>query len=469
MISRIKKKLINFINEKSLINKGDGIVVGLSGGPDSVCLLNLLVSIREEYNLKLAAAHINHMLRGNEADEDENYCLNLCKKLNVDFYSSRVDINKYSIENGISSETAGREVRYAFFNEIMNKKAFNKIATAHNANDQAETIIMRMMRGTGLEGLCGIPVIREERYIRPILFMKREEVEKYCEEIMANPRIDESNLERVYSRNKVRLDILPYMKEHFNQDIIEAINRMGMLLQEDNKYILSKVEEIYNERCVLEKGSILIMKEVFSLDNSLKKRIIRKAIREVCGNNYDVEMKHIEDVIELALNKSGKQIDLPNGLIAVNEYANIRIRTREEVSLIRNSELSLSKEEVLHNRIKFNNYIIEFEVIDNEKNIEYSSNSLIKYFDFDKINGNIVIRYRKNGDKIIPLGLNGSKKVKDIFIDMKIPKEKRDHIPILEFDGNIAWIIGVKLSDKYKIDSNTRKIIKIQFSLEKGI
>ena len=464
----IKQRFVNFIKEKKLINKGDGIVIGLSGGPDSVCLLNLLIKIREEFNLGLAAAHINHMLRGEEADKDEEYCLNICKELGVDFFSKKIDINEYSKKSGMSSEEAGREVRYDFFNEVMNKKGFNKIATAHNANDQAETILMRMMRGTGLEGLSGIPVIRDNRYIRPILFMKREEVERYCEDINSNPRIDKSNLERIYSRNKVRLDILPYMKENFNSDIVEAINRMGFLLQEDNEYILSKAEEEYKKKCQFKNNCVLIIQEVFALENSIKKRVIRKAIKEVSGNKYDVEMKHIEDVVDLAFNTSGKQINLPNGIIAINEYGNIKLKLIEEKPIEKDKEICLLKKEVLHNTINFNDYHIKFKVVEAKKTIEYSKEPLIKYFDFDKINGNIVIRYRKNGDKIIPLGLKGSKKVKDIFIDMKIPKEDRDLIPILEFDENISWIIGVKLSDKYKINSNTRKILIVEFCLRKG-
>ena len=334
MIDRIKREFIKFINDKELINIGDGIVVGLSGGPDSVCLLNLLVSIREEFNLKLAAVHINHMLRGDEANKDEEFCLKLCKELDVDFFSERIDVNKYSKENNLSSETAGREVRYNLFNKIMFQKGFNKIATAHNANDQAETIIMRMMRGTGLEGLCGIPVIRENRYIRPILFMERKDVEAYCEKIGIQARIDKSNLERIYSRNKVRLDIIPYMKENFNMDVISAINRMSLLLQEDNEYILSEVETIYKENVQKNEKSYLIKNNVFKLNNSIKNRIIRRVIKDICGNKYDIEMKHIEDIIKLANNDAGKQIDLPNNVVAINEYGDIRVHLRDFNELI---------------------------------------------------------------------------------------------------------------------------------------
>lgn len=460
MINSIENNFLKFIQQEKLIKKGDGIVVGLSGGPDSVCLLYLLISIREKIGINIAAAHLNHMLRGKAADEDEEFAKRLCEKLNIEFFSKKVDINKYSKEHSLSSEAAGRKVRYEFFNDVMKKLNYNKIATAHNANDQAETVLMRMMRGAGLEGLCGIPVNRENKYIRPILFLKREEIENYCKEKGVKPRIDATNLERIYSRNKVRLDILPYMKENFNQDVIEAINRMSILLQEDNKFIDKEVNKIFNDKCKIFNKSVTINKEVFLLEEAVIKRVIRKSIEYVSGNKYDVELKHIEDVEKIQKHGTGKRINLPNNLIAINVYGDIKIKYEQEVNSNNNVRI-ITKSELIDNVIVFNDFRMEFKVIDNNENINYNKNSFIKYFNFDKINKGITIRYRKNGDRIIPIGLNGSKKVKDIFIDMKIPKEDRDSIPILEFDNNISWIVGIKQSDLYKIRKDTKKVLKI--------
>ena len=295
----IKKRFLKFIKEKNIVKSGDKILVGLSGGPDSVCMLSLLCSIREEEKIEVAAAHINHMLRGEEANKDEEYSKRLCEELGVRFFSRRIDINKYALETGKSSELAGREARYNFFNEIINKINFNKIATAHNANDQAETILMRIMRGTGLEGLGGIPVEREGKYIRPILFMKREEVEQYCKENNLTPHIDATNLERIYSRNKVRLDILPYMKNNFNPNVVETINRMALLLQEDNNFIEEEVNKVYKNNCTEKDNSIVINKILFEKHNSIVTRVIRKALFTINKSNYDMEMKNIEDIIEL--------------------------------------------------------------------------------------------------------------------------------------------------------------------------
>ena len=459
MSNDIRKRFLKFIKEKNIIKSGDKILVGLSGGPDSVCMLNLLCSIRDEEKIEVAAAHINHMLRGEEADKDEEYSKRLCESLGVRFFSKRIDINKYALETGKSSELAGREARYDFFNEIINKINFNKIATAHNANDQAETILMRIMRGTGLEGLGGIPVERERKYIRPILFMKREEVEQYCKENNLNPHIDATNLERIYSRNKVRLDILPYMKNNFNPNIVETINRMALLLQDDNEFIEGEVNKAYKDNCFERENSIVISKNLFNIHSAIVTRVIRKALFAINKSNYDMEMKNIEDIIELSNLGTNKRVDLPKDIYAENVYGDIIIRKKEYIKNKLSNELTLNKKDILHNEVIFDEYIINFDLVNN-KDIKQENDELIKNFDYDKIN-NVTIRYRKDGDRITPLGMKGSKKLKDIFIDMKIPKEKRDEIPLIQFNNDISWIVGIKMSDKFKITKETKHILKV--------
>lgn len=459
MSNDIRKRFLKFIKEKNIVKSGDKILVGLSGGPDSVCMLNLLCSIRDEEKIEVAAAHINHMLRGEEADKDEEYSKRLCESLGVRFFSKRIDINKYALETGKSSELAGREVRYDFFNEIINKINFNKIATAHNANDQAETILMRIMRGTGLEGLGGIPVEREGKYIRPILFMKREEVEQYCKENNLNPHIDATNLERIYSRNKVRLDILPYMKNNFNPNIVETINRMALLLQDDNEFIEGEVSKAYKDNCFEKENGIVISKNLFNIHSAIVTRVIRKALFKINKSNYDMEMKNIEDIIELSNLGTNKRVDLPKDIYAENVYGDIIIRKKEYIKNKLSNELTLNKKDILHNEVIFDEYIINFDVVNN-KDIKQENDEVVKNFDYDKIN-NVTIRYRKDGDRITPLGMKGSKKLKDIFIDMKIPKEKRDEIPLIQFNDDISWIVGIKMSDKFKITKETKHILKV--------
>ena len=199
-----------------MFNDGDKVIVAVSGVPDSICLLHILNSLKRQLNIELCVAHINHCLRGDESDKDEIYVKNFCESLNIEFRSKSVDINKIIETQNISCESAGRNARYDFFNSLREELNAQKIAIAHNANDQAETVLMRIMRGTGLEGLVGIKPIRDNIFVRPLINSTRQEIEEYCFTENINPRIDKTNLETIYSRNKVRLELIPYIQKNFN-------------------------------------------------------------------------------------------------------------------------------------------------------------------------------------------------------------------------------------------------------------
>lgn len=456
-------KVKSFIKDNNLIQNNDKILVALSGGPDSVCLLHVLHSLKIELNLTIGVAHINHMLRGDESIGDESYVKKLCENLSIPCYIERIDIDVVSKELGISHEMAGRDERYKFFQSISNKYGYNKVAIAHNVNDQAETVIMRMMRGTGLEGLGGIRAKRDKNIIRPILSLSRDEIETYCDEKELEPRIDKTNLENVYSRNKVRLDILPYMKEHFNSDIIQTLNRMAGVLQKDDEYISQQCNKSFEEYCKIESKCLIIDKKIFELHDAVVTRVIKKALIDYSGKYTNFEMKHIYDVIDLVKKGTNKRIDLPNDIIAENIYDDIHLKYRENKIEKKNDEIFISKEELANNTFSFMNYIVNIEVINKKNNIEFSNNDLIKHFDYDNIVDGIIIRTRKDGDKIRPLGMKGNKKLKDIFINSKVPKDDRDIVPITCFDNSIAWIVGYKVSEDYKVTEKTKKIIKIRF------
>ncbi|MGL5151988.1 MAG: tRNA lysidine(34) synthetase TilS [Clostridium sp.] len=455
----MKDEVLKFIKNNNLINDGDKVLVAFSGGPDSVCLLNLLTELKDELKIELGAAHINHLLRGYEAFKDEEYGEAFCEKIGVPFYVHREDIKKYSDEYAISTETAGRKVRYEFFDKISKEYGYNKIATAHNANDQVETILMRIARGTGIEGLCGIPVMRENKFIRPILGIDRKSIERYCEIFDLKPRIDESNSERDYSRNKIRLDIIPYLQENFNPNLVASVNRMIGLLNQDSSYIEQECEKKFEKYVSINNNTVVVNKKVKDEHFSVLSRILRKALGKISKSEYDFEMKHIEDAIKLFDFETNKEIHLPNNVVVKNVYGDIELKLRVEKKII-NEEIVIDKNN-LKNRYEFEKNSIIFDII--EKDINFNNNKYIKYFDYDKINGNIIIRKRRNGDKIQPLGMNGNKKIKDIFINSKIPTEKRDLIPIVQFGDNIGWIVGVKTSELFKVTKDTKKILRITF------
>lgn len=455
------KKVMSYIKDNNLIKSGDKVLVALSGGPDSVCLLNILYNLKAELNIEVGAAHLNHLLRDKDAFEDEEYVKTLCKSLDIPCFVKRVDINKYSKDKKMSSEMAGREARYNFFDDIVKDEGYTKIATAHNANDQAETILFRLMRGSGIEGLCGIKV-RRDKIIRPILCLSRKEVEEYIEINNLKPRIDKTNFEKIYNRNKIRLDMIPYIKENFNEDIIQTLNRMSVLLQKDNEFIENSARSFYEKHCIEQSDYFIIKKEMFDNKEAVVTRVIRYALTNFSKTHYDFEMKHIYEICNLAKNNSGKAIDLPNKIYAENIYGDIYIKERININNIDvKQEIVVNKNEINGKKIFFNDENIEFSVLKNDSNLDLNQNNLIKYFDFDKINDSISLRKRKNGDKIIPLGMKGSKKIKDLFIDMKVPKEERDCIPLLCFDENISWIVGIRVSEEYKITNKTKNILRV--------
>jgi len=454
-------KVITAINENNMFNAYDKVIVAVSGGPDSICLLHILNSIKAMFNLTLYAAHLNHCLRGEEADKDEEYVKAFCKNIGIECFSRRVDVNKLSREKALSSESAGREARYVFFNELLDKLGADKIALAHNANDQAETVLMRIIRGSGMEGLIGIKPIRGNIFVRPLINIRRESIESYCRENLLQPRIDKTNLENIYSRNKVRLELIPYIMDNFNSDVISAINRLADTISKDNEYLEEIAHKKYKSYCDEKDNKVIINKEVFLEKEAILTRILRLSLNAVKGNLYNVEKKHIYDIINLQKCGTGKKLTLPDGIIGFNNYENI------ELSI---SKVALSNgvkdEYIIKINEKVNLSAFDIEVsarlINNDKKINFKENSHVKYFDYDKINGNIIIRTRKDGDKFKPFGMKGSKKLKDFFMDLKIPQDERKEIPLICFGETIAWVVNYRISENFKVDKETRNILEIK-------
>ena len=256
--------------------------------------------------------------------------------------------------------------------------------------------------------------------------------------------------------------MIPYIKENFNEDIIQTLNRMSVLLQKDNEFIENSARSFYEKHCIEQSDYFIIKKEMFDNKEAVVTRVIRYALTNFSKTHYDFEMKHIYEICNLAKNNSGKAIDLPNKIYAENIYGDIYIKERININNIDvKQEIVVNKNDINGNKIFFNDENIEFSVLKNDSNLDLNQNNFIKYFDFDKINDSISLRKRKNGDKIIPLGMKGSKKIKDLFIDMKVPKEERDCIPLLCFDENISWIVGIRVSEEYKITNKTKNILRV--------
>ena len=253
----MKNKVIETIKKYNLIESGDKIVLGVSGGPDSISMLNILNEIKDEYKFEIYVAHINHMIR-EEAEDDEKYVQKYCEKNNIQCFVKRIDVQQIANIKKIGTEEAGRNIRYEFFEEVMKKVGATKIGVAHNKNDKIETIIMNLLRGSGLSGIKGIGPIRENKYIRPLIECERQEIEQYCEEQKLDPRIDKTNFENDYTRNKIRNIVIPYIKNEFNPNIIETMDRLSQLVTDESNYMELHTKKIY-EKLLIEEDENQIM------------------------------------------------------------------------------------------------------------------------------------------------------------------------------------------------------------------
>lgn len=322
MINMLKEQVLNTINKYELINKNDKIICGVSGGPDSICMLDILKDLKEDLKIEIVVCHINHLIR-EEAISDEEYVVNYCRKNDIKCYVKRIDVKKYANNNKQGTEEAGRTVRYDFFEEILKENA-NKIAIAHNKNDKIETIIMNMLRGSGISGLKGIEPKRENKYIRPLIETERTSIEEYCLKNNLQPRIDKTNFINDCTRNKIRNIVIPYIKEEFNPNIINTIDRLSLVIEEEDKYLEKRTLEVFNKlKIKYEKGYLVLnLKEFNVQDSVIKKRLILYSINKTIGNVQNIEKVNIDDIIKLCDKNIGNKYLMPNKNIKISVNKN---------------------------------------------------------------------------------------------------------------------------------------------------
>lgn len=464
MYNSIERKVYKFIEENELIVFGEHVIVGISGGADSTCLLHVLNRLASMIGCKITAVHINHMIRGDEALRDERHAINFCSKLNIDIMVDRIDVIKLAKEKKISTEEAGRLARYDTFYRYKQELCADKIAVAHNKNDNVETVLMNIIRGSGLEGLKGIDSKRDV-IVRPLLGLTREEIENYCRDEKLEYVTDSTNCETIYTRNKVRLKLLRYIDDIFDTDIVSKVDRMSHIVNEDNNFIESMVDLALVE-CVKEKSESSIIFDIDSLrtlHKSIQRRVLRRALLYVNKANNRIEYKHIEDMVRLMqVNKTGLKLDLPYKTKVYRDYGILKVYKEKEKECVIEKDVDISISCV--GDIKVNDSLkLEVEVLDADTKID-SSDVYTKYFDYDiLLENDLKLRKRRNGDKFRPINSNGTKKLKKYFIDKKISKPRRNSMYLLAKGDEIIWIIGDNVSDKFKITKKSEKIVR--FSL----
>lgn len=439
---------LNTVRKYNMIKEKDRIIVALSGGADSVLLFNLLNELKNEIDFDLQAAHVNHNLR-EEAKDDENFVRKICKDKNIKLHVLSADVKKYAKENKIGLEQAGREIRYKFFEDLI-KEHNAKIATAHNLNDRAETLLLNLVRGCGISGLKSIPYVRDG-YIRPILDLSREEIEKLCKDNGFDYRDDKTNFETDYNRNKVRLKVIPELLK-INPSLLKVFKRNFENFQQVDDFI--------------EKESNKLKKEAFSegkykidVINKYDDVVVSKFLSNIIFENLKTEPEkiHIDAVMQL-LNED-KTIDLPGGRI--KSYNN-SLYFPKKINNIEMKSVDLGE-----NKITNNKTLILTKT--NKTKAQLSLNQMNSYMDFEKVKFPLYVRSRKPKDKIKIAPRNVTKSLKQLFVENKIPVENRGEIVLLfDSDDNLIYVEKIGVSELVKIDSNTTKMIKIKFEVLDG-
>lgn len=468
------ERVDSFLKKWEMVKREDHILLGISGGADSICLARYFLAKRETMNLKLYAVHVNHMLRGAEAARDEAFVQDFCRQWNIPLHVEYRDIKKESREKKCSEEEAGRLARYECFEKYAGKYQCSKIAVAHHQNDAAETILFRMVRGTGAQGMAGILPVNG-KIIRPFLCLSREEITDILSRLQQDYVDDSTNKSEDYSRNYIRHRILPEM-ESINKKATAHISDLGMQMQELLEYITTKMEVLYEKVIVRTgDGNLFLPEEAFS-GRSLfeKKELLRRMLFEKAGHQKDISLVHIEQLLCLMENKEGKKQDCPYGVSAKRVQGGLVLTgKREEADTLsvsetrRLSEPVFLQENVLKGKAKEGRIALpewQLEItytIMPWKDGKVAKKDCVKYFDYDKMKCKPCLRTRENGDYFIMDKQGRHKSLARYFIDTKIPASDRDGQLLLADGSHILWILGGRISEFYKVGSETKRVLKV--------
>ena len=420
-----------------MIGQGDFIAVGVSGGADSVCLLLLLCELKQEYDLELCAVHINHGIR-REAFKDQEFVENLCRRRKVPWITFSEDVKGIAEKQSMSLEEAGRMIRYRCFRKVLDMHGGGKIAVAHHQNDQAETMLYRMSRGTGIQGLKGMEAVRAD-VIRPLLCLKKEEILAYLKEKGQDWMEDASNEDNTFARNKIRNQVIPALTK-VNARAVEHIVSLSEEIEEWSRYLEEQLSEAW-KACVKQegKGSLIDTGRFLEEPEPIRRLLAKQVIEQTAGRKKD-----IESFCDLAFRETGKSIDLPYGLIGRKTYGGLLVEEKQT-----RAETGTAGQLVLTETDRYE---------------KMEEKDFTKIIDYDKIDKDIQLRYRKPGDFFVFSKDGKSKSLSRFFIDQKIPREERDRIPLAADGSRIIWIIGHRLSEFYKVSEKTKRYLRLEYN-----
>jgi len=463
----LEQRVLCFIQKHHLTSTQSVLLVAVSGGPDSICLLHILVRLREELGISLHVAHLDHQLRGAESEADAQYVSDLAHRLGIPATIGQHDVKAYQTQHRISLEEAAREVRYTFLARAAEAIGANQAAVGHTMADHIETIIMHLVRGTGTRGLRGLqPRVEWQSdenkltIIRPLLEVSREETADYCRRYKLKPRVDTSNLSLSPLRNRIRLEFLPLLKS-YNPQITRALLRTACIASDDLAFIDKQSLQLWDKIAQRQENTIILDKQgLLGLPSALKRHLLRMSIEKLLGNIKDIEMRHIEEIMSVLTKPAGKRLNLPGGIIFSIEY---------DRYLIGQDPAALSPFPVLENEWPLKlpgetilpGWRVKADIISREQMTE--KDDFTTYFDFDKAGNKLTVRNRKRGDRFQPLGMSQPKKLNEFMIDAKIPQAWRGRIPLVCSPTQIIWVVGWRIDDRVKVTEETKQILCLKF------
>ena len=454
------RKVEHTISRYRMIERGDRVIVAVSGGADSVCLLDILCSLKEILGVELVVAHFVHGLRPDEDEYETDFVKSLAASFDCDFITKRADPDLRP--ETASLEERARDVRYRFLKEVKEQFSAQKIAMGHNLNDQAETILMRLLRGSGASGLSGIPPVRDSHVIRPLIEVSRSEIESYLSSRHLKHITDSSNFETRHLRNEIRLKLMPQL-EKYQPKIVELLGRTAQITREENRWLEEKAERWIKKWA--ETGSdneiVLPLSRFKGLPEPLKNHVLRQALKITEGTLRRISLLHIEAIKHVAAGaKPQAQVTLPNMLLVRRVYEKLifskgRAKSAGSFCYVIERPGAFDLEAL--------GCTLLFEQLEKEVPLDLKTSPWTACLDADRITFPLMLRNFRPGDRFVPFGMTGRKKLKDFFVDMKVPSDVRARIPILTRGDELIWVCGLRIDDRFKVTSKTKRVLKVTF------
>ena len=468
-MDELVRKVYDTIKKSEMICQGDSVIVGVSGGADSVCLLSVLKNLQMSMDLKLTAVHIHHGLRGEAADRDRDFVIQLCQTLHVPCECFQTDIREMAQAQHLSEEEAGRMFRYECFEQVRQQKQASKIAVAHHMDDQAETVLLNLFRGSGLKGMAGIPAVRDV-IVRPLLKISRSDIEEYLKKHQIAYRNDATNFETEYTRNRIRLDILPYVTQHINPAAVSHIAETAAIAADICRYIEKQAAVIgrtmirqvsADDYTVLEIDAAVFINQ----DIAIQRELLRQVMNRLAGGLKDIRAVHIEMFRELFEGQVGRQVDLPYQLCAKRTYTTVNIfrnQTHTAEGILADECPEIKLDEPGKYILTGSKRELCLKIFPVEKNLQIPKKMYTKWFDYDRIKNGLVLRQRRPGDYMM-IGGGHKKALRRIFMDDKVPQSDRENLNMLTDGSHVLWIPDIgRLSEYYKITGETKLILSAE-------